>query len=189
MQLDYRTQDTYQDTYQAAHNYEAPRESPSSVPRRASAHPEAIASVRHKYRDTDQMEIMDAPTRPVSGVRERADRRQQHNRRNWRNCKMQLSRSLLIEEIDTLSPSVSEPQAPVTSTRERDIADRDIASIDTVPPRQHEPTPAFNMFDRVRWWLLYPNRLEFLLWLVGTALLIVVLVAVILMVLLSVGVR
>lgn len=185
MQLDYRTQNTYQDTYQAAHNHEASRESSSSVPRRASAHPEAIAPVRHKYRSTDQMEMMDAPTWPVPGMRERTDRRQRRNR----NRKVQLSRSLPIEEIDTLSPGVSEPRILATSTRERDIADRDMASIDTVPPRQHEPTPAFNMFDRARWWLLYPNRLEFLLWLVGTILLIAVLVAVILIVLLSVGVR
>jgi hypothetical protein len=179
MQLDYRTQDTYQ----AAYSYEASREAPSSVPRRASAHPEAIAPVRHKYRNTDQMEMIDAPTRPVSGVRERVDRRQRRNR------KVQLSRSLPFEEIDTLSPSMSGPRIAAASTRKRAIADRDIASIDTVPPRQHEPTPAFNMFDRARWWLLYPNRLEFLLWLVGTVLLIAVLVAVILIVLLSVGVR
>ena len=179
MQLDYRT--SY--TYQAAYQYEVTRESPSSVPRRASAHPEAIAPVRHKYRNTDQMEMIDAPTRPVLGVRERANLRQR------RNLKAQLSRALPIEEIDTLSPGISGPRIAAAPTRKRARAERDIASVATVPPRQHEPTPAFNMFDRARWWLLYPNRLEFLLWLVGTILLTAVLVAVILIVLLSIGLR
>ncbi len=170
MQLDYRTLHTYR--------YEKPRKSPSSVPRRASAHPEAIAPVRHKYRNSDQIEIIEVPTRPMPRTGEQVDRSQR------RSLEGQLSCSLPIEEIDTLSPEVSEPRVPAASAREPHRA-----SITTVLPRQHEPTPAFNVFDRVRWWLLYPNRLEFLLWLVGTVLLISTSVVVILVVLLSAGVR
>ncbi len=34
--------------------------------------------------------------------------------------------------------------------------------------------PPFNIFDRLRWWLLHPGRFEFLLWLGGTVLLMTV---------------
>ena len=40
---------------------------------------------------------------------------------------------------------------------------------------------SFNLFDRLRWWLLHPGRFEFLLWLGGTILLMTVTCIVILM--------
>jgi hypothetical protein len=38
--------------------------------------------------------------------------------------------------------------------------------------QEYRPSFALDPLDRIRWWLLYPGRLELLLWLVGTALLV-----------------
>ncbi len=40
--------------------------------------------------------------------------------------------------------------------------------------RRQKAGPSFNLFDRLRWWLLHPGRFEFLLWLGGTILLMTV---------------
>jgi hypothetical protein len=40
--------------------------------------------------------------------------------------------------------------------------------------QEYRPSFALHPLDRVRWWLLYPGRLELLLWLTGTALLVAV---------------
>ncbi len=40
--------------------------------------------------------------------------------------------------------------------------------------QEYRPSFALHPLDRVRWWLLYPGRLELLLWLAGTALLVTI---------------
>ena len=40
--------------------------------------------------------------------------------------------------------------------------------------QEYRPSFALHPLDRVRWWLLYPGRLELLLWIVGTALLVAI---------------
>ncbi len=40
--------------------------------------------------------------------------------------------------------------------------------------KKHRSTISFNLLDRVRWWLLHPGRIEFVLWLGGTVLLVCV---------------
>jgi hypothetical protein len=40
--------------------------------------------------------------------------------------------------------------------------------------KKSRSTVSFNLLDRVRWWLLHPGRLEFVLWLGGTVLLVCV---------------
>jgi hypothetical protein len=40
--------------------------------------------------------------------------------------------------------------------------------------QEYRPSFALHPLDRVRWWLLYPGRLELLLWLTGTALLVAI---------------
>jgi hypothetical protein len=40
--------------------------------------------------------------------------------------------------------------------------------------KKHHSTISFNLLDRVRWWLLHPGRIEFVLWLGGTVLLVCV---------------
>ncbi|OLE15523.1 MAG: hypothetical protein AUI36_38015 [Cyanobacteria bacterium 13_1_40CM_2_61_4] len=42
------------------------------------------------------------------------------------------------------------------------------------PKHRGKVKSSFNLFDRLRWWLLHPGRIEFLLWLGGTLLLMVV---------------
>ncbi|HEY3991575.1 MAG TPA: hypothetical protein VGM01_01740 [Ktedonobacteraceae bacterium] len=92
-----------------------------------------------------------------------------------------------IDEIDTI-PEVGSPPtravAPLRSTT-REVA-VDAASWTADPtsasssaarliasrsPRHRRRTRVFNPFDRTRWWLLRPGRIEFLLWTVGSVLL------------------
>src|SRR6266496_4001319 len=40
--------------------------------------------------------------------------------------------------------------------------------------QEYRPSFALHPLDRVRWWLLYPGRLELLLWMAGTALLVTI---------------
>jgi hypothetical protein len=49
-----------------------------------------------------------------------------------------------------------------------------LVAADTGNPGRQRHMPSFNIFDRVRWWLLHPGRFEFLLWLGGTLLLMTV---------------
>ena len=53
--------------------------------------------------------------------------------------------------------------------------------------RQHKSANALNPLDRLRWWLLFPGRIEFLLWLSGTIVLVSVTCMLLFATLLSVG--
>jgi hypothetical protein len=53
----------------------------------------------------------------------------------------------------------------------------------------HPDQGAMSLWDHVRWWLLYPRRIEFILWLSGTVLLIGVTIGLVLVTTLSLGMQ
>lgn len=114
-----------------------------------------------------------------------------------------------IADLDTVPPSM----LPGAVRTRKLTAELDIAELPTVPTkkaplhqgrsifvllslfyaryqekkslRQKSYTLHFNILDRVRWWLLSPGRLEFLLWLCGTVVLLVITMALLFMTILS----
>ncbi len=80
------------------------------------------------------------------------------------------SRSAIVEST---SPQLIEEAASWTTGQGKNsrLAKR-IASRSTDRRGQHRSSISLNPIDRVRWWLLYPRRIEFLLWLNGTIVLV-----------------
>ncbi len=106
-----------------------------------------------------------------------------------------------IDEIDTAPPQPSRALVPITSQSDLAALSRPgRTSIDSQQTKEHDPVSwtagaasrstyaqlistrgkrkkrrpgiALNPLDRVRWWLLRPGRIEFVLWLGGTILLV-----------------
>jgi hypothetical protein len=99
---------------------------------------------------------------------------------------------------DPLVASVAEKRRSGALRREHSIIERlykhDVADVDTVPPLVSHAfgvgiKSAFSLhpIDHLRWWLLQPGRLEFLMWLVGTIFLIGVSILLCLLLLSSLG--
>jgi hypothetical protein len=165
----------------------------SNVPPRASAHPSALASVRPKYpyRVSDQQRItpFDGITNSVGltrpGQRRTDDILTEHIFHNMGDM-------VSIDEIDTIPPDT---QAQHRSRSKR-AAYEPVSQVDALPAsfvqgkqgevcspvenrswrqlpngvRQMAQRQGFSLehwVDNVRWWLLFPGRLEFLLWLIG----------------------
>ncbi|MEO8970943.1 MAG: hypothetical protein ABI406_04990 [Ktedonobacteraceae bacterium] len=78
------------------------------------------------------------------------------------------------------APAVRQPQnsqhasAELTSWTAGDAAGSRYAQLVAARTGRQKSGPSFNLFDRLRWWLLHPGRFEFLLWLGGTILLMTV---------------
>jgi hypothetical protein len=135
----------------------------SAIPRRASAHPVDVARVRPRYSRINEIPIIDVTRIPTAP---------------------QLVSKKVVKQPEFSSLSVSEnlrggktvqayrASYPVVRARPRDITE-----IETFPPLiSHalgkKPFRLMQLVERLRWWLVCPGRLEFLLWLGGTVVLI-----------------
>ena len=106
-----------------------------------------------------------------------------------------LSSRALAPIVPAALPVVMEPQngqiasaEPASWTAGAGAGSRyaQLVAARTGNPGRHRHMLSFNIFDRMRWWLLHPGRFEFLLWLGGTLLLMTVTCIFFLMTVLSV---
>lgn len=82
----------------------------------------------------------------------------------------------VLQTVPTVLPPQSRQVAsaePVSWTA-GDAAGSRYAQLVAARTRRQKSGLSFNIFDRVRWWLLHPGRFEFLMWLSGTLLLVAV---------------
>ena len=86
-----------------------------------------------------------------------------------------------------LAKRVEEAASWTTGPGQDSVFARRIASRAKDKKGQRKSTLSLNPVDRVRWWLLYPGRIEFLLWLNGTILLFVITCLLLFATVLSVG--
>ncbi|WP_338256177.1 hypothetical protein [Dictyobacter halimunensis] len=100
-----------------------------------------------------------------------------------------ISRAPTIPRQKSVRPAAGRDTSIVARLREHHIDD-----IDTVPPllsspvMLHEPGASIrHPIEGIRWWLIQPGRLEFLLWLGGTIVLIGLTVVFVLFILSSLG--
>jgi hypothetical protein len=187
----------------------------SNIPPRASAHPSAHATVRPKYLHSvsDQQRItpFDGVSSDPIGLTGSAQRRTdalftEHIFHNAEDI-------VPVDEIDTFPPDVQARLRPESKS----AAYESVSQVDTLPiscaqGKQGETYPPVRSqswgepssgtrrigqpqrfsigryVDNVRWWLLFPGRLEFLLWLIG-AIILVILTSFFLLVIATVWIR
>jgi hypothetical protein len=171
----------------------------SNIPPRASAHPSAHAAVRPKYLHSvsDQQRItpFDGVSSDPIGLTGSTQRRTEdllteHIFHNTEDI-------VPIDEMDTFPPDAQARLRPASKRS----AYESVSQVDTVPIscaqgkqaeiyppvgtrswgelpngiRQRAQPQGFSIehyIDNVRWWLLFPGRLEFLLWLSGAIVLV-----------------
>jgi hypothetical protein len=127
----------------------------------------------------------ETPTQPQSSARSKATRRLPRVD-EIDTMPPQLSPARDIDQIDTIPPGQGHTQralipAPRTAPGEIGSQSWTAGSASGSPSaqlimrstrRKHLQVATFNPVDRTRWWLLRPGRIEFILWLGGTLLLI-----------------
>ncbi len=144
----------------------------SSIPARASAYPSGVFKLRSGYprmsiEQAQDADITDIPTISPPTL-------WQHESPDYQAESSLSSLSLVVSEI----PTVVYPDRSV------------IGEQDTLPPDKHLQNSEgliLHPLDRVRWWLLYPGRIEFILWVGGTLLLLGVTFLLVLVTVLSLG--
>ena len=134
----------------------------STIPLRTSVHPEALAKVNPRYIRIGE-KVEDITTIPMPMSLSVRHTQSMTALPQWRDGRVPRTRSL---ETGTAH------QRPIVRTRSFDIAD-----IRTFPPLITHPhvvrqNKFWSVLDTLRWWLLAPGRLERILWLCGTLLLI-----------------
>ncbi|QBD81897.1 hypothetical protein EPA93_40355 [Ktedonosporobacter rubrisoli] len=166
------------------------------IPPRTSALPPGSVTVRPRYRGVDpaldEYDIAQIPTRPepVMWQYESSDYIAESSLPALSLVKRQKSARLAIDEIDTLPPGragSSEQQdrrmwansatlegCTTTANAQETVADYQAlpGSQPSLQARTFHSSAARSTFDWLRWWLLYPGRIERVLWLVGTVLLV-----------------
>lgn len=186
--------------------YSPARRSPPlpAIPARASAYPAAVVKVRPRYprwtEALEQEDITRIPTVPQS------EAIWQFETPHYAAESSLSSLTLAITDTNLVAmPAVSrttkiQQTKSVQQPRERDYAivarlrEHHVADVDTVPPLLSSPlaqrspkASILHPIESIRWWLIQPGRLEFLLWLFGTILLIGLTVVFVLFVLSSLG--
>ncbi len=177
----------------------------SIIPARASAYPGEVVNIRSRHtplaNEDASKDFTCIPTMPqprsiwhYETVRDVAE-----------SSPATLSPALTATDAELRNFSVASPITIVTEPkkagfqrRERSIIERlqqqDVTDIDTVPPLMSHAfgvgtKKAFPLqpIDQLRWWLLQPGRLEFLMWFVGTIFLMCVSILLCLLLLSSLG--
>ena len=177
----------------------------SLVPARASAHPEEIASIRPRHARVTSGEtskdLTCVPTMPQPRSISQYETLHYTAESSFEMLSVALSDTdVALNALPSASLMVlsAKQKKYGEQPRQQSIIERlrkhDVTDIDTVPPlishafgvgAQH--TFPLRPGDKLRWWLLQPGRLEFLLWLLGTILLIAVTVILLLLLLSSLG--
>lgn len=167
----------------------------TTVPLRASAHPSDVVKVRPKYPrtyssvETLERDVTRIPTMPPPPAIWQYETPQYEAESSLSSLSLAISeatrlRSPAIDELDT------RPQMPDTHFEEEKqrnskqkytpptTQEIDWTAIKTTPEfagrREVQYASVSSPFDRLRWWLLVPGRIEFILWLCGTLALICV---------------
>jgi hypothetical protein len=169
------------------------------VPARTSAHPAAVVNVRSRHtrlaNEEASQDLTCIPTMPQPRAI------WQYETLHYVAESSLATLSLALTDTDAEAPllaSVTEQRRSGALRRKHSIIERlyqhDVADVDTVPPLVSHAfgvgiKSAFSLhpIDHLRWWLLQPGRLEFLMWLVGTIFLIGVSILLCLLLLSSLG--
>lgn len=163
----------------------------TTIPPRASAHPSDVVKVRPRYprayssTETLERDVTRIPTMPPTAAIWQYETPQYEAESSLSSLSLAISEatrlhSQTIDELDTSPPL---PDHPTLARRNRNskrplIAGQEIdrTEIKTTPEfvgRQEAiDTSVSRPFDRFRWWLLAPGRIELILWICGTVLLI-----------------
>jgi hypothetical protein len=180
----------------------------SNVPLRASAHPSALAAVRPRYprglNDLERVTHLDVSRLPTLPQRSEAVRKT-HDPITEDNVR-DIEHILAIDEIDTFPPDVQarlrprlrraayDPSTlsdmdtwPTSSVQGMHLAARRLPT-DVGQITQSQGGSTWHYVDKVRWWLLSPGRLEFVLCIIGVIVLIGVTSLFLLAIALSLGV-
>ncbi|GCE27867.1 hypothetical protein KDA_33510 [Dictyobacter alpinus] len=168
-------------------DYSPARRSPKlpTIPARASAHPAAVVKIHPRYPRGAGMLAQADMTRVPTMPQTRAvwEYETPHYAASSSLSALTLAITDTVASMRPASQSVQfqqetqeEPQvAPQYSIVER-LRRHDYAEFDTVPPLITSPLKAWSAsphpLEGVRCWLLHPGRLEFLIWFLGTLLLI-----------------
>ena len=181
----------------------------SPIPARTSAYPTEIANVRARHGRTTSGEtskdFTNVPTMPqprsiwqYETLHDIAEHVAEHSFEKL---------SVGLTDTDAILHALPSTSYPVVSAKakryaaqrdEHSIIERlrthDVTIIDTVPPLISHAFGAgakhnvpLRPGDKLRWWLIRPGRLEFLIWLLGTILLICVTAVLLLLLLSSLG--
>ncbi|WP_126597276.1 hypothetical protein [Dictyobacter aurantiacus] len=174
------------------------------IPARASAHPAAVTKVRPRYpRWTAEMEQEDVTRMPTVP---RPETIWQFETPRYAAESSLASLTLAVTDSSLMArPSISRVPTVPRQKCVRPVAEHDtsivarlrehhIDDIDTVPPLLSSPVmlrrpkaSILHPIEGIRWWLIQPGRLEFLLWLGGTIVLIGLTVVFVLFILSSLG--
>lgn len=182
-----------QGEYSPARRATAP--SMTTVPPRASAYPSDVVKVRPRYpraysvTETLERDVTRIPTMPPAVAIWQYETPQYEAESSLSSLSLAISeatrlRSPAIDELDT-SPPV--PDTPSLEEKKRDSKHKyaptlsswiDRTEVKTTPeyvgPQEALDASVSSPFDRFRWWLLLPGRIELILWICGTLVLICV---------------
>lgn len=177
----------------------------SIIPARASAYPVEVVNVRARYTPVTSGEVSKDVTRIPTMPQPRSIWRYETVHYVAESSPATLSLALTTTDAELRNFSAASLIAIVTKQkttgfqrREHSIIERlhqhDVTAIDTVPPLvshafgvRTKHAFLFRPIDQLRWWLLQPGRLEFLMWFVGTIFLICVSILLCLLLLSSLG--
>ncbi len=189
------------------YNETEPPARPSNIPLRASAHPSALAPVRLRYprglHDLERVTHLDVTRLPTLPQRSEAVRKT-HDPITEDNVR-DIEHILAIDEIDTFPPDVQarlRPRLKSAAHEPSTLSDMDTWPTSSVQRQQLTATQlptdvgqitqpqgasTWHYVDNVRWWLLSPGRLEFVLCIIGVIVLICVTSLFLLAITLSLG--
>lgn len=186
--------------------YSPARRSPSLpvIPARASAHPEAVVKARPRYlrwtSDLGQEDITRLPTVPQSGTLWQFETPRYAAESSLASLTLAITDTNLVAwPASPGAATIQTGKGPQSPREDYDpivarLYEHHVDDIDTVPPLLSSPLaqrrpwiPFLHPVESMRWWLIQPGRLEFLIWLCGTILLIGLTVVFVLFVLSSFG--
>jgi hypothetical protein len=175
------------------------------IPARTSAYPAAVVNVRSRHTrlasEEASQDLTCIPTMPQPRAI------WQYETLHYVAESSLATLSLALTDTDAKSTTLAEAPVLTSATahrrsgalrRDHSIIERlhqhDVADVDTVPPLVSHAFGvgtkhafSFHPIDHLRWWLLQPGRLEFLMWLAGTIFLIGVSILLCLLLLSSLG--
>jgi hypothetical protein len=152
----------------------------SNIPARASAHPSAIASVQPRYRHrftglerATHLDVTRVPTLPQAWDRASSLGKIAHP--TGHAVRDVAHERAMLADVDTIPNALVQRKREdvlleVAEQREQPLANMYAGTVAKTTRRRTFCN--WHYVDDVRWWLLYPGRLEFLLWLVGVLVLI-----------------
>lgn len=178
------------------------------IPARASAHPEALVKIRPRYPRIAETAVGGDITRVPTMPQSRAIWEYETPHYAAASSVSTLTLAITDTALAIIQPSRQPAMLPQETVEQPRLAPRysiverlrthDIEEFDTVPPLLTLPlknkcvpskrwSSIVHPIDGLRWWLVHPGRLEFLLWLLGTMLLLCVTVLFTLLLLSNLG--